>query len=71
MNNFEKKSPKQRFLLVIGLFFFLLYLVLGLAVIFWKKFPIHMEESYRIAFGVLLVVYSFFRFLRFFNSNTD
>jgi len=69
--NFQKKSLKERFLLVIGILFFLVYLVLGLIIIFWKAFPIRMEPSYRIAFGVILIVYSFFRFVRFFNSNKD
>ncbi|SDK34447.1 hypothetical protein SAMN04487935_3190 [Flavobacterium noncentrifugens] len=71
INNIRKKSLKERFLLVIGILFFLIYLCLGLAVIFWKRFPIQMQQNYRIAFGVLLIVYSFFRFLRFFNSNKD
>ena len=68
---FMKKSLKERFLLVIGLLFFLLYFVLGLIVIFWKEFPLIMEPTYRIAFGVILIVYSFLRFMRFFNSNTE
>ena len=65
----KKKSLKERFLFVIGMVFFLLYFVLGLTIIFWKGFPIRMEPMYRLAFGVLLIVYSFFRFIRFFNSN--
>jgi len=69
--NFKEKSPKERFLLVIGILFFLIYLFLGLAVIFWKKLPINMPQNYRIAFGLLLIVYSLLRFLRFFNSNKD
>ncbi|MFT3795180.1 MAG: hypothetical protein QM717_10855 [Flavobacterium sp.] len=69
--NFRKKSPKERFLLVIGILFFLVYLVLGLIVIFWKKFPLNMQPGYRIAFGVLLIGYSFLRFLRFFQSNSE
>ncbi len=69
VDNMKKKSPKERFLLVIGLLFFLVYLVLGLAVIFWKEFPLQMEFKYRVALGVLLVVYAFIRFLRFYNSN--
>ena len=68
---FMKKSLKERFLLVIGLLFFLLYFVLGLIVIFWKEFPLIMEPTYRIAFGVILIVYSFLRFMRFFKSNTE
>lgn len=69
--NFRKKSLKERFLLVIGILFFLVYLVLGLIIIFWEKFPIAMEPRYRIAFGALLIGYSFLRFLRFFNANKD
>lgn len=65
----KKKSPKERFLLVIGLLFFLVYLFLGLAVIFWQAFPLDMEYKYRIALGVLLVVYAIIRFFRFYQSN--
>lgn len=66
-----KKSLKERFLLVIGILFFLIYLVLGLIIIFWKELPIAMESNYRIAFGLILIVYSFFRFTRFFNDNKE
>ena len=69
VDNMKKKSPKERFLLVIGLLFFLVYLVLGLAVIFWKELPLAMEYKYKIALGVLLIVYSIIRFQRFYNSN--
>ena len=68
--NFKKKSLSQRFLFVIGMLFFLLYLVLGLIIIFWKNLPINMQPTYRMAFGALLIVYSFFRFARFFNANS-
>ncbi len=64
--NEMKKSPKQRFLLIIGVLFFLVYLVLGLIVIFWKEFPLDLQPAYRMAFGILLIVYAFIRFLRFF-----
>ncbi len=71
-----KKSPKERFLLIIGILFFFLYLCMGLMVIFWdviflKSFPIAMTPYYRMALGVILIVYSFLRFFRFFNSNKD
>jgi uncharacterized membrane protein (DUF485 family) len=69
--NKEKKSLKERFFLVIGVVFFLVYLALGLAIIFWKNFPIDMKPSYRIAFGVVLIVYSFIRFYRIVNDNKD
>lgn len=65
----QEKSPQQRFLLVIGMLFFLIYLILGLVIIFWESFPIAMERKYRIAFGVLLIVYSFIRFTRYFKTD--
>jgi hypothetical protein len=69
--NFQGKSLKERFLLVIGFTVFLAYLVLGLIFIFWKSMPIAMPSIYRMAFGVLLIVYSFIRFLRIFNLNNE
>lgn len=76
LDNFWKKSPKERFLLVIGILFFSIYLCLGIGIIFWEyifstKFPLAMSSNSRMAFGVLLIVYSFLRFLRFFNSNNN
>ena len=68
IENFQKKSLKERFLLVIGILFFLIYLTLGLIIIFWKSLPLTLEYKYRIIFGILLIVYSFLRFLRFFNK---
>ncbi len=59
-----QKSSKGRFLLVIGILFFLVYLILGIVIIFWDKFPFKLQNEYRIAFGILLIVYSFFRFVR-------
>lgn len=76
LNNTEKKSPKERFLFIMGILFFFVYLCLGLIVIFWdaifpKSFPIAMSSTYRITFGIILIVYSFLRFYRFFNPNND
>jgi uncharacterized membrane protein (DUF485 family) len=71
ITNFQKKSLNERFLLFIGILFFLIYLTLGLVIIFWEKLPLKMPLTYRIAFGVLLIVYSFIRFLRFFNANKE
>ncbi|RAR74187.1 hypothetical protein CLV55_102118 [Flavobacterium aciduliphilum] len=71
IDSYKKKSLKERFLLFIGILFFLIYLTLGTLIIFWKSLPLRMEYKYRIAFGILLIVYSFLRFLRFFNSTKD
>ena len=40
------------------------YFVLGLAIIFWKDFPLQIDQTCRVLFGLLLIVYSFFRFVR-------
>ncbi|MDI5888827.1 hypothetical protein QLS65_09815 [Flavobacterium sp. LB1P51] len=71
LNNIKKKSLKERFLLVLGILFFLVYLVLGLFIIFMKNFPLAMTPTYRIAFGVLLIVYASFRFFRIINDNNN
>ena len=71
IKNFQEKSPKERFLLVIGLTVFLAYLILGLIFIFWKTMPVAMDPKYRVAFGGLLIVYSFIRFFRIFNLNNE
>jgi predicted ferric reductase len=69
--NKEKKSLKERFFLVIGMVFFLAYFAMGLTIIFWKNFPYEMKPVYRIAFGIVIVLYSFFRFYRIINDNKD
>lgn len=69
IENFKKKSLKERFLLVIGILFFLIYLTIGLFIIFWEKLPLNMPPNYRTALGVILIVYAFLRFLRFFNTD--
>jgi uncharacterized membrane protein (DUF485 family) len=70
-NNLKKKSLIERFLLIITVLVFLAYLFLGLMVIFWKKFPFNMEMQYRIALGVVLIVYSIIRFFRVYNANKE
>lgn len=71
ITSYKKKSLQERFLLFIGILFFLIYLTFGIIVIFWKNFPIKISTSYRVTLGIVLIGYSFLRFLRFFNSNKD
>jgi cytochrome c biogenesis protein CcdA len=71
IQNFKKKSLKERFLFVIGMLVFFAYFILGLIFIFWKSMPITMQPVYRMSFGVLLIVYSFIRFFRIFNLNEE
>ena len=71
LNNIKKKSLRERFLLVLGILFFMVYLVAGLFIIFMNNFPLAMEPAYRIAFGVLLIAYASFRFFRIINDNNN
>ena len=71
LTNYKKKSLKERFLLFIGILFLMIYLTLGVILIFWTKFPIRMETQYRIALGCLLIVYGTFRFWRLLKTNSD
>jgi hypothetical protein len=64
LQNFKQKSPQQRFLFVFGIFFFLIYLFLGLAVIFWKDLPLTLDKNQKLLFGIVLIVYAFLRFVR-------
>ncbi len=67
----KQKSPTKRFLSIIGLFMFGLYFVLGVTIIFWKQFPIPLTPTYRILFGLLLIVYSFIRFRRLWKNRVE
>ncbi|MCO6147053.1 hypothetical protein [Flavobacterium sp. NRK1] len=63
-----QKSPIQRFLFVLGIVFFLMYFALGLMIIFWEKIPLSLTRNGRLAMGILLIAYSFFRFIRLWQS---
>jgi uncharacterized membrane protein (DUF485 family) len=69
--NIQKKSLRERFLLVIAILFFMFYFVLGLFIIFMDNFPLDMATEYRWAFGLLLVVYSVYRGIRLINDNRE
>jgi uncharacterized membrane protein (DUF485 family) len=71
VKNIQKKSLKERFLLVLAILFFVVYLVLGLLIIFMKQFPLDMSMNYRITFGILLIAYSLLRGRRIINDNKD
>ncbi|WP_236564844.1 hypothetical protein [Flavobacterium sp. MK4S-17] len=70
-HNNKQKSPVQRFLFVFGMVFFLMYLVLGLMIIFWKEIPLAISPAGRYTFGGLLIIYSFIRFVRLLNKNKE
>jgi len=66
-----QKSPIQRFLFVLGIVFFLLYLALGFMIIFSDRIPLNMTYNGRLMLGILLIVYAFFRFIRLLQKNRE
>ncbi|MBN9284387.1 MAG: hypothetical protein J0I85_08190 [Flavobacterium sp.] len=61
---FKQKSPKQRFLFVLGLIFLCLYVFMGLTLIIWKSMPIELSYTRRVILAILLMIYAAFRFFR-------
>lgn len=70
-NTFKQKSPQQRFLFILGLVMLTMYVVLGVALIFWKEIPFEIKPTYRILFGLLLIVYAVIRFFRLINQKDN
>lgn len=61
---FKQKSLAQRFLFLMGILFLMLYFVLGSLFILWKDIPLTLPYNNRLAFGILLILYAIFRFIR-------
>ncbi|NHM01957.1 hypothetical protein [Flavobacterium difficile] len=71
LNNLKQKSPKQRFLFILGLLIFCFYLVLAYLVSFWDDFPLEVSITRRRIFSGLLVLYATFRFYRLIQKEED
>jgi hydrogenase-4 membrane subunit HyfE len=65
----RKKSLKERFLL--GNFVFRCLSSFGIIDYLYERLSLDMNMGYRIAFGILLIVYSFIRGIRIINDNKD
>ena len=70
-NIFNQKSPKQRFLFVLGLLMISSYYVLASIFIFWKTMPVTLPYNNRLIFGIVLAIYGTFRFYRFLNHTEE
>jgi hypothetical protein len=66
----RQKSPAKRFLFILGVVMFIVYFAVGIAIIFWDDFSklFGIDKGWKIAFGILLIVYSFIRFIRLINQ---
>jgi len=63
-NQEQQKSPKRRFLLILGALAFVLFLAFGLMLIFWSKFLAQLGQPQRTLFGIVVIIYAFLRFSR-------
>jgi len=70
-NSFKQKSPQQRFLFILGLVMFVIYLTLGIALIFFANIAAALPAYGRILLGLLLIVYAIIRFVRLMNQKED
>jgi hypothetical protein len=68
--SFRQKSPKRRFLLILGLATFIACVTLGLMIMFWDKLiqKLDMSQTERLMFGGLFLVYGLLRFSRLFKQ---
>ncbi len=60
----KQKSPKRRFLFILGAALFIGITILGLLIMFWKALPIPFTDTQRYTFGGLFIAYGILRFVR-------
>jgi len=72
-DSFKQKSPQQRFLFILGVTMIVLFFTLAAVVVFWGELinldPVKFPQKYRIAFGVVLIIYAAIRFFRIIRDN--
>ncbi len=70
-NDNKQKSPKRRFLLILGVAVFIAVIALGLMVIFWDNMLPNMPKTQKIIFGVIIIIYAVIRFSRLLKKEPD
>jgi hypothetical protein len=71
--NFWQKSPKRRFLLILGLATFIAFSTLGLMIMFWGRLDrsLNLSKTERLLFGSLILIYGVIRFSRLFKEEPE
>jgi hypothetical protein len=71
--NFRQKSPKRRFLLILGLATFIACFTLGLMIIFWGRisYALDLNMTQRVLYGSLFLIYGLLRFSRLFKEEPE
>ena len=67
--NEEQKSPKRRFLLILGTAAFICFVILGLMIMFWEGLPLQLQPYQRKLFGAFIIGYAVLRFSRVFRKD--
>lgn len=70
-DNNKQKSPKRRFLLILGVTAFVCFCCLGLMIIFWDSMLPNFPKTQKIIFGIVIIVYAIIRFSRLLKRNKD
>jgi O-antigen/teichoic acid export membrane protein len=70
-NQEEQKSPKRRFLLILGVTAFIGFCILGFGLIFWNNFPLDIPQTQRTIYGCVILVYAVLRFSRYLRKDPD
>jgi len=66
----KQKSPKRRFLFILGAALFVGIFILGVLIMFWKALPLNLSDTQRYTFGGLFIVYGILRFARIMKTET-
>lgn len=69
--SFKQKSPKRRFLFILGIAILVGLCSLGLMILFWTKLPLDLTRWQRNAFGSIFIIYGILRSVRIFTNNRD
>jgi hypothetical protein len=67
--NNKQKSPKRRFLLIIGTTVFICFVAFGLMIMFWDKLQLSLQPYQRTLFGAFIIIYAGLRFSRLFKKD--
>ncbi|RVU01834.1 hypothetical protein EOD41_07710 [Mucilaginibacter limnophilus] len=68
-SNQKQKSPKRRFLLILGLIIFPCIIILGFMIMFWDGLNLALTQTQRYIFGALFVLYGILRLPRTIKSS--
>ncbi|GAA4334174.1 hypothetical protein GCM10023149_41360 [Mucilaginibacter gynuensis] len=69
--NNVQKSPKRRFLLILGVVTFVCVSILGVMIMFWDRLNLPLTQTQRYVFGAFFIIYAVVRFSRIILKKDD